>query len=198
MKIYEMILKRRTIRRFRNRKIPYEVLEKCVNAARLAPSSGNLQSCEYLIVDEDGLLDGVFSCLQWAGYILDGSPPASQRPPAYVIVLINQEVKKRGFEHDVGMALENLILAALEEGVGCCCFGAVERKKLRKRFNIPSRYLIDLVIALGYPNESPVLEPFRGSVKYWKDNKGVLHVPKRRLKDILHRNVISPEDTSTI
>ena len=198
MKMYEMILKRRTIRRFQNRKIPSEVLEKCVNAARLAPSMANLQPCGYLIVDEEDLLDEVFSTLQWAGYILDGSPPTSQRPTAYIIVLINQEVKRKGFEYDVGMAVENLILTALEEGVGSCCCGAVERKELRKRFNLPSKYLIDLVIALGYPNESPVLEPFRGSVKYWKDEKGLLHVPKRKLKDILHRNVISSDHTPSI
>ena len=198
MNIYEMILKRRTIRRFQKKKVSYEVLEKCVNAARLAPSAANLQPCEYLIVDEEDLLDEVFGTLQWAGYISDGSPPASQRPTAYIIVLINQEVKRKGFEHDVGMAVENIILTALEEGVGSCCFGSVDREKLRKALHIPPKYIINLVIALGYPNESPVLEPFENSVKYWKDKKGLLHVPKRKLKDILHRNVISPEHTSAV
>jgi len=198
MNIYEMILKRRTIRRFQRKKVPYEVLEKCVNAARLAPSAANLQPCEYMIVDEGNLLDDVFGTLQWAGYISDGSPPASQRPTAYIIVLINQDVKKKAFEYDVGMAVENIILTALEEGVGSCCFGSVDRGKLRKGLNIPRKYIIDLVIALGYANESPVLEPFENSVKYWKDKKGLLHVPKRKLKHILHRNVISPEHTSAV
>jgi len=198
MNIYEMILKRRTIRRFQKKKVPYEVLEKCVNAARLAPSAANLQLCEYLIVDEEDLLDEVFGTLQWAGYISDGSPSPSQRPTAYIIVLINQDVKKKAFEHDVGMAVENIILTALEEGVGSCCFGAVDREKLRKGLDIPKKYVIDLVITLGYPNESPVLEPFENSVKYWKDKKGLLHVPKRKLKDILHRNVISPGPTSAV
>ena len=45
---------------------------------------------------------------------------------------------------------------------------------------------LDSVLALGVPDESPVVEPFESSVKYWKDEKGVLHVPKRALKDILH------------
>lgn len=198
MNIYKMILKRRTIRRFQDKKVPYEVLEKCVNAARLAPSAANLQPCEYMIVDRKDLLDEVFGTLQWAGYISDGSPPPSQRPTAYIIVLINGDVKRKEFEHDVGMAVENIILTALEEEVGSCCFGAVDREELRKGLNIPQKYIIDLVIALGYPNEGPVLEPFRDSVKYWKDKEGLLHVPKRKLKDILHRNVISPEHTSAI
>jgi nitroreductase len=198
MNVYEVIVKRRTIRRFQKKKVPYEVLEKCVNASRLAPSAANLQPCEYLVVDEEDLLNGVFGCLQWAGYISDGSPSSSQRPTAYIIVLINQEVKREEFEHDVGMAVENIILTAFEEGVGSCCFGSVERETLRKRLHIPQKYIIELVIALGYPHESPVLEPFENSVKYWKDKKGLLHVPKRNLKDILHRNAISPEHTSAV
>ena len=57
-----------------------------------------------------------------------------------------------------------------------------------KILNVPSSYTIALVVALGYPNESPVEEEFKGSIKYWKDESNVLHVPKRKLGDILHRN----------
>lgn len=46
MNLYETIIKRRSIRRFKDMPVPYEVLEKCVNAARLAPSAANLQPCE--------------------------------------------------------------------------------------------------------------------------------------------------------
>ena len=191
MKVYETILKRRTIRRFKQKRVPYEVLERCVNAARLAPSAANMQPCEYLIVDKEELLDKVFNTLHWAGYISDGRPSRSEWPKAYIIILVNKEVKDKGFEHDVGFAAENIILTALEEGIGSCCFGAVDRGLLRQNLSIPEKYIIDLVIALGYPNESPVEEPFKGSIKYWKDSSGVLHVPKRRLNDILHRNVIT-------
>ncbi len=49
-------------------------------------------------------------------------------------------------------------------------------------------FFIPLVMALGYPDESPVAEPFDGSVKYWKDEHGVLHVPKKKLESVLHWN----------
>jgi hypothetical protein len=54
--------------------------------------------------------------------------------------------------------------------------------------NVPSGYEIALVVALGYPNESPIAEDFEGSIKYWQDESNVLHVPKRKLEDILHRH----------
>ena len=60
MSTYELALKRRSIRRFKNVAIPYEILEKCVNAARLAPSGGNLQPLEFIIVDDEQLLAKMF------------------------------------------------------------------------------------------------------------------------------------------
>ena len=191
MGVYETIVKRRTIRRFENKTVPYQVLERCVNAARLAPSAANLQPCEYLVVDGESLLDKVFATLEWAGYIADGRPVELEVPRAYIIILINRDIRTEGYQHDVGFAAENITLTALEEGIGSCCLRAIDRKALRKNLNIPPIYIIDLVVALGYPKESPLEELLRDSVKYWKDEKRVLHVPKRNLKEILHRNTIN-------
>jgi len=193
MSLYDLILKRRTIRRFKDKRVPYYILERCVNAARVAPSAANLQPCEYLIVDREDLLDKVFVTLHWAGYISDGTPPPGEVPSAYIIILINGEIKANKYRYDVGFAVENMILTALEEGVGSCCFASIDREDLRKNLNIPEKYLIDLVVALGYPNEAPVEEELQESVKYWKDGHGVLHVPKRDLISILHRNTIPPQ-----
>ena len=116
MNLYETIIKRRSIRRFKAMPVAFDILENCVNAARLAPSAANLQPLEYIVVDEEPLLDIVFDTLKWANYT------------------------------------------------------------------------IALVVALGYPNESHVEVEFSGSIKYWQDECNVLHVPKRKLGDILHRN----------
>ncbi len=191
MAVYETIVRRRTIRRFQDKEVPYQVLEKCVNAARLAPSGSNQQPCEYLVVDEKSLLSKVFATLSWAGYITDGKPVESEVPRAYIVILINRNICTEGYQHNVGFAAENITLTALEEGIGSCCLGSINRKALRESLNIPARYIIDLIIALGYPKESPVEEPWRDSVEYWKDDKRVLHVPKRNLKEILYRNTFS-------
>ena len=190
MGTYELALKRRSIRRFKNIAIPYEILEKCVNAARLAPSVANLQPLEYIIVDDEQLLPKVFDMLKWAGYIRPaGDPPPGHRPMAYIVVLIKSGVGRENLEnYDAGLAVENMILVALEEGIGSCCLLSIDINRSRELLNIPEDYIISLVLALGYPDESPVVEEFRESPKYWKDKDNVLHVPKRGLKDILHRN----------
>ena len=189
LSVYETIVKRRSIRRFKDKPVSYEVLEKCVNSARLAPSAMNLQPWEFIIVDEEDLLNKVFDTLKWAGYIRpEGDPPPGERPKAYIVVLINKNIRAEGFEYDIGVAVENILLVALEEGLGTCCIGSINRGKLGEILKVPNNYIIALVVALGYPNESPVRTEFQGSVKYRKDESGTLHVPKRKLEDILHRN----------
>ena len=189
--VYKLILKRMTIRSFQQKKIPLTLLKKLVNAGRLAPSGANLQPCEYVIVNQSTLLEKVFSTLKWAGYIVPaGNPPEGKTPIAYIIVLINKEINKNG-EKDAAAAMENMILAALEKEIGSCWIGSIERKKLRKILGIPNKYKIDSVLALGYPDERSVTEKFKGSIKYWKDKQGVLHVPKKRMESIFHHNLWS-------
>ena len=188
--IYETILKRRTIRRFKNKAVPYELLEKCVDAARLAPSAKNQQSLEYIIVDDESLLARVFDTLRFAGSIKPADyPPPGQRPTAYIVVLAKKEITlKKWIQCDVGLAAGNITLAALEEGVDSCCVGLINIKKLSQILNIPGDYTIELVLALGSPDEQPVVAEFSGATQIWEDKDAVIHVPKRKLTEILHRN----------
>jgi nitroreductase len=185
MEVYKAILKRRTIRIFKNKKIPKRILKKLVNAARLAPSARNLQPLEYLVVDDPKLCDLIFENVYFGGEV-EKLRKKENRPVAYILVLVNKKIRESGFEHDVGLAVGNLVLVAFEKGIGCCIMGAIEREKIKKIFKIPENYYLDLVVALGYPAENPVLE--EGEGKYWRDEKEVLHVPKRPLKKILHWN----------
>ncbi len=189
MGIYEAAISRRSIRLFKDMPISREILERCVNAARLAPSASNMQPLEYIAIDDDQLLPQVFSTLKWAAYISPvGNPPQGRRPKAYIIILKNRDIGVPSSVYDVGTAMENIILVALEEGIGSCPVASVDRDKLRQTLAIPSGYEIPLVLALGYPDESPIVESFDGSVKYWKDQDGVLHVPKKKLEIVLHWN----------
>lgn len=190
MGVYELVLRRRTIRRFTQEPPPLSALQRIVDAGRLAPSGANLQPCEFIIVDDQRLLEVVFSCTKWAGYLPpeQGPPPAGQRPTAYVVVLLNRERRAQGGEYDVGAAMMSMILAALELGIGACWIGSVDRPRLQQALTIPAHCEIDSVLALGYPAESPQEEMLRDSVKYWRDSHGVLHVPKRSLQEVLHHN----------
>ncbi len=89
------------------------------------------------------------------------------------------------------MANENMILVAQEQGLGSCAITGFRRGRLKQVLKIPAQYEIALVLALGFPDESPVLEVATDSVKRWVDSEGVRHIPKRELKDIIHRNRFS-------
>jgi len=196
MGVYQTVTKRRSIRRFKDVTVAYDILERCVNAARLAPTACNRQLCEYIIVDDEQLLPQVFDTLaSWAGQpAAKGGPPLGYRPKAYIITLINSSLEaefggpRRFTIYDVGMAAENMILVALEQGIGICPMLSFKQTELKQILNIPDNYEIALVLALGYPDESPVLEVATDSVKSWVDSKGMRHVPKRELSDIIHRN----------
>lgn len=92
------------------------------------------------------------------------------------------------FEYDVGAAVENMIVAALAEGVGSCWLISVDREKAAEVLGVPPGYRIDSVLALGRPAETPVVKELMDSAKYWKDDEGRLHVPKRTLARVLHIN----------
>lgn len=83
----------------------------------------------------------------------------------------------------------SISMVAYDEGVGSCILGAVNREKLREILKIPDHLDIVLVVALGYPAENPVVDKVKnGDIKYWLDNNNVLHVPKRKLKDMVKWN----------
>ncbi len=189
MGVYDTAIKRRSIRRFKDLSIPKDILERCVNAARLAPSGANLQPLEYIVVDDAQLLPQVFSTIKWAAYIRPaGDPPPGHEPKAYIAILKDASAKAPWTSYDIGGAMENIILVALEDGIASCALLNVDWDKLRTICSVPDSYDISLLIALGYPDESPVEEPFQGSVRYWKDENGVLHVPKKKLETVLHWN----------
>ncbi len=189
MTVYEAAINRRTIRRFKQKPIPLEILKKLVNAGRLAPSSANLQPIEYIIIEEADLVERVFETLKWAGYISPaGNPPPGERPVSYIVVLANNKKNSGNCERDAAAAIENILLVALEEGIGSCWIGAIDINKLTDILALPEHIKIDSVIALGYSNETPQLEKMKDSVKYWKDGEGVLHVPKREIDDVVCYN----------
>jgi nitroreductase len=195
MNVMEAIEKRRTIRRFLQKPIPFEDLKLLVNAGRLAPSGGNLQPWEFLVIDDTALLEPVFSTLAWAAYLgPEGTPKEGERPVAYIVILNNKKLKSITSSADFGAAIENILLAAVEKGIGTCWIGSVKREKLAQILNIPDTYSIEYVIALGYPAETAIAEDEQGSLRYWRDEKGIHHVPKRKLEDVLHHNKLKGLD----
>jgi nitroreductase len=186
--IKELIFKNRSYRRFdQEYRIEAQTLRELVDLARLSPSAANLQPLKYILSHEPQKNALIFPHLGWAGYLKDWPGPAEgKRPSAYIIILGDTEIST-SFGCDHGIAAQSILLGAVEKGLGGCIIGTVQREKLRKVLDIPSRYEILLVLALGKPKEEVVVEMARptGDIKYWRDGEGLHHVPKRPLDEII-------------
>jgi len=178
----------RSYRRFHQEKpIDYEILKSLVNLGRLSPSAANLQPLKYMISNDPKLNAQIFPALAWAGYLKDWAGPAEgERPSAYIIILGDTQIRQ-GFGCDHGIAAQSVMLGAAEKGIGGCMIGSIQRDDLRRVLNIPERYDILLVLALGYPNEKVVLEEVGpdGNIRYYRDAEDVHHVPKRTLDEVV-------------
>jgi nitroreductase len=186
--IRDLITKNRSYRRFSQEvSIERQRLQELVELARISASGANLQPLKYILSCESEKNALVFPTLAWAGYIKDWPGPSEgERPSAYIIILGDTEISK-SFGCDYGIAAQSILLGAAERGLGGCMIGSVQRDQLRKALDIPSRYEILLVLALGKPKEKVVLETAEpgGSVEYWRDGEDVHHVPKRPLDEIV-------------
>lgn len=189
MNTYEAITTRRTIREFQDREISYELLEKFVNAGRLAPQAANRQPLEFVAVDDKELCEEFFKNTKLANY-LGWKPDPAKMARAYIVILGNKRIQKPlWMPYDVALAAENIVLAAWEERIGACMIGAFNKSKIADLLKIPDHYVTALIIALGYPAHNSVVEDVKGDeVEYWRDDNGTFHVPKRSLEKILHRN----------
>jgi nitroreductase len=207
MDTYKAILKRRSIRSFRQKRVSIKDLRRMVNAARLAPSAANIQPLEFFVVTSKGLCPAIFRNLKWAGYIAPkGNPSPGHEPVAYILILIDMKKVARSLVkrdeqsirfsfkpdlRDVGAAAENIMLFAQSKNIASCWLGAINKYGIKKVLSLPRYIEVDSVIALGYPDMPSKAVKYKGSVKYYLDKKGVLHVPKRPLNEIMHINSLT-------
>jgi nitroreductase len=186
--IKDLILKNRSYRKFdQNFQIDCGTLRELVDLARLSASAGNKQPLRYMLSCDVQTNAIIFPSLAWAAYLKDWPGPSEgERPSAYIIILGDKEITE-SFMWDTGIAAQSILLGATEKGLGGCMIASINKPKLRKDLNIPERYEICLVVALGKPEEKVVLEITgkNGDIKYWRDGEETHHVPKRPLNEII-------------
>lgn len=187
----DIIKKTRSFRRFiQDKKVSEETLKELVELARLGGSARNCQPWQYLLITDPGTCNEMFPYLGWAGYLTDWKGPAEgERPAAYILCLLNRDWLKGSEKEawfDLGLATQNLLLGAMEKGIGGCRIMSFS-PKIADHFAFPDNLGLSLVIAIGYPVETVVLEETGpdGDIKYYRDKQQIHHVPKRPLSEII-------------
>lgn len=180
----DLILKNRSVRKYQqNVAVSHETLWELVELARLSGSAGNRQSLKYFLSCEPEKNAMIFKNIGLAG-----QPQEGERPSAYIIILGDTEIA-RDFGVDPGIVAQSMLLGAVEKGLGGCMIGMINRKGLHVDLNIPKRYEICLVVCIGKPDEKFVIETLEKKddmeTRGWWDERGVRHVPKRKLEDLI-------------
>lgn len=153
----ELINRRQSVRKYQEKPVEREKLQKLIEAVQIAPSASNSQPWKLIIVDEPELKDKVANAT--FSKLVSFNKFAPQAPVMAVLVIekpkiitqIGGSVKKREFPLiDIGIAAEHFCLQATELELGTCMLGWFNEKKIKTLLNIPKKKRIGLVISLGY------------------------------------------------
>lgn len=184
----DLLIKSRSYRRYdQPRRISPQLLTELIELSRYTPSAANLQNLRFRLIHTEEDCELLFPSLKWAGYLRywDGPEPG-ERPSAYIIILAPANTTR--FHHtDSGIVAQTIMLGAAEHGLGGCMLASVDKEVVREAFQMPDELDILLVLALGYPAETVVIEDVidPDDIEYWRDEEGVHHVPKRLVTELI-------------
>jgi len=153
METFDTIFKRRSIRKFTGEKIPPDILEKILRAAMAAPSAGNGQPWHFIVIDDPAILEKIAAA----------NPYAAMAKPAGLAIMVCGDVDSGKFSGywmvDCSAAVQNLLLAVTDLGLGAVWTGIYPReerlKQYREILTLPENIMPLALIPVGYPAEDP-------------------------------------------
>jgi len=156
MDVLEAIKGRRSIRAFQSKGIPPEIVKKLIDAARWAPSAGNIQPWEFIIVRKTKIKRRLVEAALGETFIGEA--------PVVIVVCANENCSFQGYDmrgktlyciQDTAAAIQNIHLAAYSLGLGTCWIGAFREEEAREILRIPNGVRPVAIIPAGYPAEFP-------------------------------------------
>jgi nitroreductase len=153
----DLIISRQSDRKYSNKPIEKEKLERIVEAGRMAPSACNAQPCKFIVVTDPELIGKIAEA---ASSKLTGMNSFVAQAPVIIVVVrekpnfsskVGAAIKNKDYSLiDIGIATENICLQAKSEGIGSCIIGWFDERMLRKILFVPGKKRVELIITLGY------------------------------------------------
>jgi len=148
MSTVDLILSRRSIRRYENKDIPEEILQQILETGRQAPSAVNRQPIRFVIVNDHDVLKNLCDNLitRFVKYA-----------PLAIVGCANTKSLLTGkwAVVDATIAMENMVISAWSLGIGSCWIGACNEKKVKELLKIPDEWKVVALLTFGYPAEKP-------------------------------------------
>jgi nitroreductase len=159
MHLIDIIMGRRSVRKYRAEKIPKEILKRILTAGRYAPSAANKQPWHFIVITDQEIKEKL-STERWTNSFIKDS--------AFTIVgcAYQGNVFSRIWSTiDTTIALQNMVIAAWSLGIGSCWVGDFDEAEVRRMLRVPHRWKIISLISFGYPDETPKITPRRSLKK---------------------------------
>ncbi len=191
MEFKELVLKNRSYRGYdETRKITKEELVELVDCARLTPSALNGQPFSYYLAYEKEQLDIIQPLTKWGAALPQMTLPRDGKcPTGFIVICQNREISDnlQQYRTDLGIVAQTMCLGATAKGLGCCMIANFNGATLQSALGFSEQFFPLLVVAVGKPDEEIVIREIEKgeSTKYYRDEKDVHYVPKRKLEDIL-------------
>jgi nitroreductase len=171
MKLLELLNNRQSTRDYLETPIPRDAIERCLEAARIAPSACNSQPWHFIVIDnqetKNEVADAAFSGIYFTNSF-------AKKAPVLIVVVTERSSylarvggQFRGIQYsliDIGISCEHLILQANEEGLGSCWLGWFNEKGVKKVLNLPEKSKVDVLISLGYSKNKTLRQKTRKSM----------------------------------
>jgi len=171
MGFLQLVEKRRSTRKYSRRPVPREAVDRCLEAARLAPSACNSQPWSFVVVDDKTLRDEIAAKAFSGVYSINLF--AKDAPVLIAVVTERSNYIARlggyfkGVQYsliDIGIACEHLVLQAEEEGLGTCWLGWFDENAVKRILGLPKNKKIDIIISMGYSGEAEIRDKTRKSL----------------------------------
>jgi nitroreductase len=148
LSLLDVILSRRSIRKYTDKEIPQDILQQVLEAGRQAPSAVNRQPIRFVVVTDSEVKNELSKGL-FGKHIKDAS----------VVVVGCADEKSiltgKWAVVDVTIAMENIVIAAWSLGIGSCWVGSFSEEKTKELLKIPNKWKVVALLTLGYPAEEP-------------------------------------------
>ena len=163
MKFLDLVKARQSVRGYLSKEVEREKIERCLEAARLAPSASNSQPWSFIVVDDPKLKEAVAK--ETFSQLISFNNFSLQAPVLIILISerpgflnkVAEAIKDKQFSLiDIGIAAEHFCLQAVEEGLGTCMLGWFNEKGVKKLLNIPPPKRVELIITMGYPESNEI------------------------------------------
>jgi nitroreductase len=147
METTEAILKRRSVRSFKDKPVPDDAVKKLLDAARLAPTGGNRQPWKFVAVRNPKMIRNIKMFSEGLGGV-----------PTLVIGVCCDDINPVTVM-DIAMASENVMIQCVDLGLGSCAIASFNQEAVKKLLEVPAEVQMPLLLSIGYPEGEPRIRP---------------------------------------